>query len=231
MKVSVIMPVYNISRHNFLNDAVVSFLKQDYKDKELIIINDGSTDNTEEMIRNVKDKHIRCINLEYNGGQGNAQNIGIAESTGELITLLDDDDYLEPGSLSCRADCFKENVDFVCGNYAEVYINKRNIKPICNSQEDAINRIWQEPGVIGTQTLMWRKRLFESVGWFNTEVSSAEDWDWKIRILNECTGYFIPNVVYNYRYHDKMRSALHRNSGELMNNKAKVIKKLKGKYD
>lgn len=91
--VSIILPTYN--RAKSLSDAVGAILKQSYKDFELIIVNDGSSDNTSDIIEQIssKDSRVRGIN-KLNGGLSSARNIGIEEAQGEYIIFIDDDDIV-----------------------------------------------------------------------------------------------------------------------------------------
>lgn len=89
-KVSVIIPAYN--QANFIDKAIESVLRQTYQDFEIIIINDGSKDNTEEIVKNYSDFRIRYIYHENNMGVSEARNTGIRASRGDYIALLDSDD-------------------------------------------------------------------------------------------------------------------------------------------
>ena len=95
MKISVIVPVYNVEK--YLSQCLTSILNQTYTDLEIIIINDGSTDFSPNICEQfaTKDERIRLIN-QRNGGVSVARNAGIKEATGEFITFVDSDDWLEP---------------------------------------------------------------------------------------------------------------------------------------
>ena len=89
--ISVIVPVYNNADH--LKDCIQSLKAQSYDNLELIFVNDGSTDNSAEILQ--KEESIRLINKE-NGGAASARNRGIDEASGEYITFVDADDYISP---------------------------------------------------------------------------------------------------------------------------------------
>ena len=88
-KVSIIMPTFN--RSWIIGRAIKSVLEQSFKDFELIIINDGSTDDTEIALKQFTDERISIIKLEVNGGLSHARNSGLKKATGELVAYLDSD--------------------------------------------------------------------------------------------------------------------------------------------
>lgn len=94
-KVSVIVPVYNTS--NYLEKCITSLLNQTLQDIEIIMVNDGSLDNSREIIEEFqkKDNRILLFNKE-NGGQASARNLGLSKATGEYVVFLDSDDYISP---------------------------------------------------------------------------------------------------------------------------------------
>jgi len=97
-KLSVIIPVYNTSK--YIEKCLNSILNQYMNDIELIIVNDGSTDNSEEIITKWIDEYKDKIEVKYfkkeNGGLSSARNFGVKHATGEYITFVDSDDYLDP---------------------------------------------------------------------------------------------------------------------------------------
>lgn len=96
VKVSVIIPTYNYGR--FLGEAIQSVLDQTFTDFELIVVDDGSTDNTKEVVSSFKDSRIKYI-FQENCGVSAAQNTGIRASTGEYIAILGSDDKWFPENL------------------------------------------------------------------------------------------------------------------------------------
>ena len=90
MKISVIIPAYNVSK--YVKRCILSLLNQTYKNIEIIVINDGSTDNTLEII---KKYDVKVIDEENSGGASVPRNVGIKHSTGDYITFVDADDYVD----------------------------------------------------------------------------------------------------------------------------------------
>lgn len=124
IKVSVIIPVYNTSK--YLDKCLNSLINQTLKDIEFIFVNDGSTDNSCEIIKKwmKKDKRIILLNKE-NGGQASARNLGLKKSRGEYIAFLDSDDYVDYNMYDIMyQEAVKNDLDIVLCNYYFDYNNK-----------------------------------------------------------------------------------------------------------
>lgn len=132
MKISIIIPVYNTEK--YLSQCLESIINQTYKDIEIIIINDGSTDNSRMICMQYKNKDNRIKYFEINNsGVSFARNFGIEKSEGEYIMFVDSDDFLEVKALELIAKHLKEN-DLLIYGYDRVYKN-RKVKQIENSKE------------------------------------------------------------------------------------------------
>lgn len=124
---SLVMPAYNCE--DTLGLTIDSILAQSFTDFELIIINDGSTDSTEEVIRNYQklDKRIRYQTIP-NGGPGNARNVGIKDTKGEFLFLVDADDQLDKNNLEIRAELLKNSqTDLLIGSYQTNILDNNEI--------------------------------------------------------------------------------------------------------
>ena len=112
-KVSVIMPVYNTEQ--YVNEALMSIINQTLKDIEIVVINDGSTDNSLQVLTDIAEKDNRIqIYSQANQGQSVARNVGISKAKGEYIYFMDSDDLLDLEALECCYNkCVTENLDFV----------------------------------------------------------------------------------------------------------------------
>lgn len=125
--VTVIIPVYNLAP--YLGNTIASLVGQTYPNTELLFIDDGSTDQSLNLLEAAAEKHanIRIIQQE-NAGQGVARNKGIEKATGEYITFVDGDDWIEPETLERAMDAaLKENAEIVCFGYR--IVKKRDEKP------------------------------------------------------------------------------------------------------
>lgn len=114
--VSIIIPVYNLE--DILSKCLDSVIGQTYENLEIIVINDGSKDKSEGIIKKYtkKDNRIVLISQE-NGGQAKARNVGIAKSTGEYIMFVDGDDWIEEDTIKDMMDVMDEDVDLVLSDY------------------------------------------------------------------------------------------------------------------
>lgn len=118
--ISIIMPVYNTEE--YLKKSIESILNQTYKEFELIIINDCSKGNADEIIKSYKDKRIKYIKNKTNKGIGYNRNLGIKESKGDYICFIDSDDYIREDFLELMYDkCNKDNLDLCICDYNYVY--------------------------------------------------------------------------------------------------------------
>lgn len=124
-KVSIIVPIYNAEK--YLSNCIDSILHQTYKNIEIILVNDGSTDSSIEICEEYaeKDKRIIIINKK-NAGVSSTRNDGISISTGEYIQFVDCDDYIEYNMTEKLVEQMKTNADLVICGYKSVYIGKKN---------------------------------------------------------------------------------------------------------
>ena len=110
--ISVVIPSYN--RENTISNSIESVLKQTYSDIEVIVVDDGSTDKTEDIVKGIGDNRIRYIKLEKNSGACVARNIGIMNANGSYIAFQDSDDIWHPDKLEKQYQAIKKyNADLV----------------------------------------------------------------------------------------------------------------------
>ena len=146
MKLSVIIPVYNTAK--YLSKCLDSILDNAPKDMEIIVVNDGSTDNSLEVLKRYKDKII-LIDKE-NGGQGSARNLGIKKSCGDYLCFIDSDDYINPGSLKKAIEiATKKDLDILYWNIDWIYddgsIKHQNIFNPVYKEDDKIGYLLSDP--------------------------------------------------------------------------------------
>lgn len=167
---SILLPTFN--RESLLPRAITSVLRQSLKQWELIIIDDGSTDSTQSLVRKYTklDSRIRYLYQE-NQGAASAKNHGLVHANGKFVAFLDSDDYLKPNHLSSRFEMFKQDpgLDLIYGD-AEV-IGEKNIASIENSRL-IIPLNSQEVRIGGTFTLKTSEMI--RMGGF-PKVSYGED--------------------------------------------------------
>jgi glycosyltransferase involved in cell wall biosynthesis len=181
--VSVIIPMYNAV--STIADCLHSVLQQTYASYEIIVVDDGSTDKSVSVVKNIiakaKDKKITLVRKK-NGGVSSARNAGMRKARGEFIALLDSDDEWLRGKLAAQMMIFEKNptVDFVgCGRNNEgVSFLFKKVKGLTKvSVRDLIFKMNPQ-----SSTAVFRKRTADAVGFYDESMHCAEDGDYWIRI-------------------------------------------------
>ncbi len=201
-KVSVIIPCYNYGK--YLLETVESVLKQTYKDFEVIIINDGSPDNTREVAEGLISQNpefsIRLINQRNSGQPAISRNRGIAAAYGEYILPLDGDDMIAPEYLeeAVRILDNDPDVDLVYPDQLHIYPDKTRIYGFGDWDPAKLARENYLP-----YCSMYRKSVWEEVGGYRTNVVGYEDWDFWIGCAeNGLQGCRLPKPYFIYRRHE-----------------------------
>ena len=181
--ISVIIPTYNSDK--YICEALDSVLLQTYSDYEIIVIDDGSTDTTREVIEN-RFRTVRYYYVENNGVSA-ARNLGISMAQGELIAFLDADDKWLPEKLEKQAALFDKNdtlgMAFTenCFFDEQGILSKKAYKRERLMRGDIVKNIFMNSYVV-TSTVMVRKRVFDTVGLFEEDMVVAEDDNMWMRI-------------------------------------------------
>jgi glycosyltransferase involved in cell wall biosynthesis len=203
--VSVIITCYNQGR--FLADAINSVLQQTYQKIEIIIINDGSTDNTEEVSREWP--NARYVS-QSNQGLSAARNRGIEESHGEFLVFLDADDRLLPRALDSGVKAVIQRPDcaFAFGNYREITIDGTVIDEPKRTPEsgDFYSSLLKRNCIEMHATVIYRRIVFEEVGVFDTSLKACEDYDFYLRVSRRLPIYHFAVQVAEYRQHNSNMS-------------------------
>jgi glycosyltransferase involved in cell wall biosynthesis len=189
-RVSVIIPTYN--RAGIIAEAVDSVLAQDYKDFELIVVDDGSTDNTSEVMARYGDD-VRVL-FQENKGVSAARNRGITEASGKLIAFLDSDDLWLPQKLSTQVEFFSQRPDALICQTEEVWLRNgirinpkhRHKKPSGMIFEPSLKLCLVSPSAV-----MIRRDLLDRTGGFDETLPACEDYDLWLRISCRFPVYLI----------------------------------------
>jgi len=185
-KVSILLPSFN--RAHLLYRAIKSILSQTFQDFELIIVDDGSSDNTEEVVKSFKDSRIIYIRHDKNKGASAARNTGLQVAGGEYIAFQDSDDEWLPEKLEKQIKVFEtapSGVGVVYTSFWKYLNNNDKIyipDPQIKQKEGCIFKELLKHNLIGLPTAIIRKECFEKVGKFDEELFCLEDWDLFIRI-------------------------------------------------
>lgn len=206
--ISVIIPTYN--RAWSVARAVESVLDQDYPKFELIVVDDGSTDATPEILQKYSDQ-IRIIRQE-NHGVSAARNRGISEARGDLIAFLDSDDYWLEGKLEAQVAWFLEHTEIAICQTEEIWIrNGRRVNPGKRHKKTAGDVFIASLALclISPSAVMVRRELFEQVGTFDASFPACEDYDLWLRITSRHPVGFIekPLIVKTGGHDDQLSRA------------------------
>lgn len=209
--VSVITPAYNAEKH--IEETINSVISQTFKDWELIIVDDGSTDKTSKVIEPyLINKNIKYV-YQQNAKQGKARNLGIENSTGKYIAFLDADDLWATDKLEKQIVVLQShNVDVV---YSQGWVLIDNEKPSENNRVGNVaikgitkgsaflNRLLVQNQIPMLSVILKREKLID-VNCFSTnpEVQNAEDYQLWLKLAdNNCTFYGMEERLYYYRLH------------------------------
>ena len=197
--VSVVIPTYN--RKTVLENAIRSVLDQTYKNIEIIVIDDASTDNSEDVVRAFQDSRIRYIKLEKNGGPSKARNVGINEAKGKLIAFQDSDDFWYENKLDEEMQEMQkdENCQMVFCKYKYNSSSDR-VVPIDDDfslmpGKEGFLKVLLGGNKIGTPTVLAKKEILQKAGMFDESLYTLEDWEFFLRIAEIGTIRFVNKVL------------------------------------
>ena len=206
IKFSVIIPVYN--RAKTIQRAIDSVLNQNYSPLEIIVIDDGSTDETPQIIEKYGDK-INIIH-QANRGVSAARNKGIKAARGEWIALLDSDDEWLPHKLKLQQDFILENGDFQILQTEEIWIRHgKRVNPMKKHQKFGGHIFYQSLPlcIISPSAVVFTQKLFQRYGGFDESLPVCEDYDLWLRIsANEMVGFIPEPGILKYGGHDDQLS-------------------------
>ena len=208
--VSVIIPTYN--RAHLIGRAIRSVLEQTYRDFELIVVDDASTDNTEEVVKSFNDGRLRYIRLGENTGTSSVpRNTGIKAAGGEYVALLDSDDEWFPEKLEKQINKFKSVSSDVgvisCGSVCIIEQTGEKLFDFIPVRRGDVFKYMVEETVLGDTTPLVRKECFDKVGGYDTEFSSAQSWDMWIRVSQYYKFDFVPEILHKANIHGSQNTA------------------------
>lgn len=209
MKFSIIVPVYNAE--TFVADTIENLLKQNV-DKEIILVNDGSTDNSLDVLRKYESNYD-CIHVidKSNGGVSSARNRGIDYATGDYIIFVDSDDFIDEKLLERASKLYaNDEIDLVLFSFKYSYIN-RNLEVVHNYKETGKYNIKE---FLNDFYVLYRLHILHCIGTkiyntsilrkhnlkFNEDISYCEDIGFCVRYLGKVKEiYYINEPLYDYR--------------------------------
>lgn len=203
-KVSVIIPTYN--RADTIERAVRSVLAQTYTNLEVIVVDDGSSDHTEDVVKRIEDERVRFYRLPSNGGVGHARNEGVKLAGTELIAFHDSDDVWRPEKLEKQMAYWEKYPEFgmIYCPYLFHRLDGSEMKiPDPAKSEKLEGDIFYSLLVrnsIGAPTVLMRKKCFVACGGFDESLKCLEDWEFALRFAHDFQiGYMDEIQVDAYR--------------------------------
>jgi glycosyltransferase involved in cell wall biosynthesis len=224
-RVSVIIPTYN--RGYIIAEALASAFAQTYPDFELVVVDDGSTDNTEEVVKRFDRPSLRYLRIDHNQGIGAALNHGVDASRGELISLLDSDDLWKPEKLASDVAFLDKHPDVdVLFSDLEKHDGQRHVRSFMREETSLKDKLAQGPYPEGLvlsprfayllllqevpikpTTLTLRSDFVRRIGGFNETWPSSGDWEFLMRAAKVARFGYVDRPVAVLRV---MKDATHR---------------------
>ena len=206
-KVSIIIPFYNCA---YINESIESALSQTYLNKEIIVVDDGSTLNKDKL--NPYLKYIKLIEKK-NGGTGSALNAGLMAASGEYFAWLSSDDVFLPTKIETQLGFMEDNQSSISyTNYSLI-----DEKSLITNERVGIHyevpyefiRHMQKGCHINGCTVMFKRDVYKKIGEFNTRYRYTQDYDYWLRILQHYKFDYIDTPLTLYRVHSEMGSKQH----------------------
>ena len=213
--VSIVMPTYN--REKTIKRALDSLLNQTYPNIEIIIVDDGSNDNTSDIINNYTDKRINYIKLAKNEGANYARNYGISVANGKYITFQDSDDEADLNKIDELVDFINKNkCDIV---FCNVRVKKKNKYKILIKKQISENEILEKllwGNFISIEGLLLKRSILKEVT-FDDSLLRFQDWDLIIRLVQK----------YSIKHYHKELTTVYVQNDSITRNNSKGIAALK----
>lgn len=227
-KISVLIPTYNCDA--YVHEAINSVLNQTYKNFEIIVVDDGSTDNTKDVLRPYEEKKLITYIYQNNSVPAVARNTGILNSSGDYIAFLDADDLWMPEKLEKMIKKINDKKKFgmviTSVNFVDLYGNILRTTNYDQMTEDEIKEILMERCIVVMSSVLIQREVFEHIGLFDENLTYAEDWDFFYRLAREYRIGIInePLTVYRVRESSLMRDRAKRE--KLFNDTFAVVEKI-----
>ncbi|RLD21651.1 MAG: hypothetical protein DRI69_03510 [Bacteroidetes bacterium] len=195
IRISVIIPVYNGEK--FILDAIRSVVAQGHENLEILVIDDGSTDNSIALVESLS-VPVKIIH-QANAGPAAARNTGLLQASGEYIAFLDADDLYPANKFKVQLDYFKENPEtkVVAGRIQYIFLE--------GSESKLINFESEEQTMVHVHlgSMLTHRSVFDTIGPFDATLQFSEDIEWWLRLREHEINYVVlPDITLQYRLHD-----------------------------
>ena len=206
--VTVLMAVHNAAQ--FLTEAIDSVLRQTFEDFEFLVVDDGSTDATAELLSACTDPRLRVVGLARNGGLAAALNIGVANARSELLARMDGDDISEPQRLERQVTFMREHPEVLLLGTGFVRMDAVG-RPVERVQYPTDDAVLQERLLTGNQfchpSVMMRTPVVRLLGGYRALAGgAAQDYDLWLRIAERGRVANLPEMLVKYRMHESQTS-------------------------
>ena len=197
--ISVIIPAYN-AEHT-IQETVQSVSKQTFSDSEIIVIDDGSSDRTLDVVREIADPRLKCFSYA-NGGSAVARNRGISHATGEFIAFLDADDMWTPDKLELQLEALQRHPEAGVAYSWTYFLYKNEHQSYADTSScyegDVYAQLLIRNFLHNGSNPLIRKEAIDTIGLFHTDIISCEDWDFYIRLASIYPFALVrkPQVIY-----------------------------------
>lgn len=226
-KVSVIIPTYNSS--TTIGETLQSVFKQTCSDFEILLINDGSTDDLMEVLNDFKDSRLQILHYE-NGGLSAARNRGIDRASGDYLIFLDADDLWSADKLESHVDALdnarktnpKAGVVYSWSYFLDDETNACYINHPKPYEGDVLADILESNFVTSGSNPMIAREAINSVGYFNDDFKGASDWEYWIRLAQQWNYILIPERQVFYR---QSRTSMSSNVPKMEQDQLRVIQR------
>lgn len=224
MKISIVTPNYNYDK--YIGQTIESVINQNYLNYELIIVDDGSTDNSVNVIQQFVSKYPNQIILirQKNQGQTKAINVGLKSATGDLIGWINSDDCYCDNAFSKIVKVFSENpeIDAVFGDIIIIDEANRFIKKNLYLPFDYKSGVFNGFGkIVSSNAIFWRSKLLEETGLLDESFKYAMDSEYWSRLLYKKKVKHINENIAKFRWHDRAKTIIRRNTNSISNLEAK----------
>ncbi|ATP58493.1 hypothetical protein CPT03_19505 [Pedobacter ginsengisoli] len=216
-KITVFMAAYNAA--SYIQESIQSILDQTFENFELLIVNDGSTDETVVVINSFKDSRIRLIHNDKNRGLTYTRNVVLNEAKGEYIAILDSDDVAITNRLELQYNFFQEHPEYaLCGGHGSV-IDEAS-KPVVDNRftvpigPDKIKMTLLFQNTFINSTVMYKTTVLKELNGYN-DYAPAEDYELFIRLSDKYPVANLDTILVKYRIHGSNTSILQSETGRL----------------
>jgi glycosyltransferase involved in cell wall biosynthesis len=219
--VSIVIPCFN--QAHFLKEAIESVIRQTYRSFEIIVVNDGSTDETSQVAKSFES----VILIEQNNqGLSTSRNNGLKKCNGEFLVFLDADDVILPNALEIGVEALKEHpncvfVSGLCQLVDETGKPRWTIQPTAYS-DDYYESLLRSNFIWSPSNVMYRSELFRRISAFNDKLNPVADYELYLRITREFAVFHHSQIVTNYRQH---QSSMSQNYKMMLDSVLKVYEK------